>query len=183
MYLNQFTGGVGLVAQHDTRDNDWSPTKGWFLNFNNIAYRDWLAGENNFDVYRLNLRGYWQHGNGHVLAARQLDQWTVDAPPAAYSPVILRGYKMGQYLGKHMSSIELEERLHLASRWTSTFFAGIACLYGGDLNCTDSANVYPDYGAGVQFIVKPKEGIVANLEYAKGKSDNYGIYLKMGYAY
>jgi hypothetical protein len=38
-------------------------------------------------------------------------------------------------------------------------------------------------GAGVQYILKPKEGIVMNLEYAQGKDGNYGIYLKMGYAY
>ncbi len=32
-------------------------------------------------------------------------------------------------------------------------------------------------------VVKQKEGIVANLEYAQGKWDNYGIYLKLGYSY
>jgi len=35
----------------------------------------------------------------------------------------------------------------------------------------------------VQYIVKAKEGIVLNLEYAQGKAGNYGVYLKMGYAY
>jgi len=153
------------------------------MTVNNIAYRDWLARDSNFDLYRLNLRGYWEHGNGHVLAVRQINQWSSNAPPAAYAPVILRGYKIGQYLGKDMSSLEAEERLRLAARWTATIFSGVACLYGGDLNCTDHANVYPNIGAGVQFVVKPKEKIVANLEFAMGKSDNYGIYLRMGYAY
>ena len=104
-------------------------------------------------------------------------------PPSANAPVQLRGYKMGQYLGKNMSSIELEERLRIATRWTATFFAGVACLYGDGKSCTDSENVYPSVGTGIQFVLKTKEGIVANLEYAKGKSDNWGIYLKLGYGF
>ena len=38
-------------------------------------------------------------------------------------------------------------------------------------------------GAGIQYILKPKQGIVANLEYAEGEGSSYGIYLKMGYAF
>jgi len=177
------SGGIGLVVQHDSRDNEYSPAKGWNLNLNNVAYRDWLAGDNNFDVYRLDMKGYWEHWGGQVFALRQNNQWTVDAPPSAYAPVVLRGYKMGQYLGRYMSSIEGEERLRLAKNWGATIFTGIACLYGNGKDCTDSANLYPSYGAGIQYVVKPKEKMVVNLEYAQGKSDNYGIYLQFGYGF
>ena len=50
-------------------------------------------------------------------------------------------------------------------------------------DCSDSSNIYPAAGGGIQYILKPKEGIVMNLEYAHGKSGNYGVYLKLGYAY
>jgi hypothetical protein len=176
-------GGIGVVALYDSRDNEFSPTRGWYMNLNNIAYRDWIAGDNNFDVYRLDIRGFWEHWGGQVLGVRQSNQWTVDAPPSAYAPVVLRGYKMGQYLGKYMSSIEGEERLRFAKSWGATIFTGIACLYGDGEDCTESRNRYPSYGAGVQYMVKQKEGLVASLEYAQGKSDNYGIYLKMGYGF
>jgi hypothetical protein len=118
-----------------------------------------------------------------VLALRQSNQWTVDAPPSAFAPVVLRGYKMGQYLGKYMSSIEGEERLLFAKSWGATIFTGIACLYGDGGDCDESKNLYPNLGAGIQYLIKQKEGIVASLEYAQGKSDNYGVYLKMGYGF
>jgi hypothetical protein len=57
-----------------------------------------------------------------------------------------------------------------------------ACTYGGDQSCSEE-NRYPAWGAGLQYILKPIQGIVANLEYAQGKDGNYGVYLKMGYAY
>jgi hypothetical protein len=175
------SGGIGATAVHDSRDNEFSPARGWYLDLNNIAYRDWLAGDNNFDVYRLDLKGYWEHAGGQVFVVRQSNHWTVDAPPSAYASVVIRGYKMGQYLGKYMSSLEGEERLRIAKNWGATIFAGEACLYGNGEDCADSRNRYPSYGAGIQFIIKQKEKMVLNLEYAQGKSDNYGVYLKFGY--
>jgi hypothetical protein len=55
--------------------------------------------------------------------------------------------------------------------------------YGGDNSESGSDALYPVAGAGVQYHLKPKEGMVLNLEYAHDKNDNSGVYLKMGYAY
>jgi len=174
--------GVGLVGQHDSRDRTDSPRQGWLLNFNNVAYRPSDQGSD-FQVYRLDYRQFWSHGNGHVLAVRQSNQWTHDAPPGAYAPVLLRGYTTGEYLGKSMSSIEVEERRRLAERWTATLFAGVACLYGGNRSGCSDANLFPSVGAGVQYILKPVQGIVANLEFAAGKDGNNALIFKMGYSW
>ena len=176
-------GGVGLVLYHDSRDVLDSPKRGWLFNVNNVAYREAIKGDHDFDVYRADYRQFRSHGDGHVLALRQSNQWTVDAPPSAYAPVMLRGYTMGEYLGKNMSSIEVEERHRIAQRWTATLFAGAACLYGAGKSCSDSKNVFPSIGAGVQYILKPAQGIVANLEFAAGKDGNNGLLFKMGYAW
>jgi hypothetical protein len=177
------TAGVGFVVQNDTRDNDNRPTRGWLLNLENFAFRQRLGGDNDYDLYRFDVRGYWRHGRGHVLAIRQANQLTVDAPLEAYSSISLRGYKSGQYLGENVSTIEVEERLDLARRWGANFFLGLGCLYGGGKVCTDSENLYPSYGAGIQFVLVPKEGIVGSLEYGRGKGDNYGGYLNLGYEF
>jgi hypothetical protein len=175
--------GLGLVGQHDSRDRTDSPQQGWLLNFNNVAYHPSAEGSNNFSVYRLDYRQFWSHGDGHVLAVRQSDQWTQDAPPAAYAPVLLRGYTTGEYLGKSMSSIEVEERHKLADRWTATAFGGVACLYGGNRSGCSGADLFPSVGAGVQYILKPAQGIVANLEVAVGKDGNRALLFKMGYGW
>jgi len=177
------SGGLGAVMMHDSRDNQDMATRGWYANLNNVAYRDWLGGENNFDVYRLDTRAFWQHGGEHVLGLRQFNQFTFDAPGAAQATVQLRGYKLGQYLAKYMSSLEVEERFHIAKRWGATIFVGGAWLYGGEATGTSSEGFYPSYGAGFQFIIKPVQRMLANLEYAYGNSENSGVYLKLGYAW
>lgn len=177
------SAGLGLVVQHDSRDNENLPTQGGLFNLNNMAYRKSLGGETEYDVYRLEFRYFIPHGEGNVLALRQLNHVTNEAPAAVRAPVQLRGYKVGQYTGEFMSSFEGEERYRLGEKWTATVFAGLACLYGNGGGCSDKANRYPAAGAGIQYILKPKEGIVLNLEYAAGKDGNQGVYLKLGYAY
>lgn len=177
------SAGLGLVVQNDTRDNENMPSHGWLLNFNNFAFRESLGGENDYDVYRIDIRYFLPHGEANVLALRQLNHLTDDAPTAARAPVQLRGYKIGQYTGKYMSSFEAEERYRLAPKWTATMFAGVACLYGDGEDCTDKENVFPAGGIGVQYVLKPREGIVLNLEYADGEGSSYGVYLKMGYGF
>lgn len=176
--------GVGLAAQHDSRDSEDSPTSGWYLNANNVWYGDWFSGDTAYSAIRVDGRAYFGHGGGHVLALRQNNWFTIDAPASAEASVILRGYKMGQYLGQNMSSLEVEERFKFAERWGASLFTGAAYLYGtGATGAQDENTWYPMYGLGVHYLLKPEARMVANLEYAHGNAGNYGIYLKLGYAY
>jgi hypothetical protein len=177
------TGGIGLALMHDSRDNQDMPVKGWYAALNNLANREWLGAGDDYDAYRLDIKWFKQHGGGHVFAVRQSNQFTVHAPMSADASIQLRGYKFGQYLGEHMSSLEGEERFRLSRRWGATIFAGVGCLYGERQSCSDSDSLYPSYGAGFQFVVKPEDHMLLNLEYAHGTQSNYGIYLKLGYAW
>ena len=179
---------LGALLQYDSRDDQNSPSRGWFLDANNLAYREGLGGSVSFDSYRLKLQYYWPHGAGHVLASRLNNQWTEDAPLAGYASIKLRGYTMGQYLGQYMSSFELDERLRFGERWGATLYAGIACLYGDGLNgnrmqCDASDNVYTSVAAGLYYVLKPVEKIVATLEYADGEGENRGVYLRFGWGF
>ena len=178
--------GVGANLSHDSRDNQDMPFSGWFANVNNLAYREWLGGENAFDVYRVDFRSFTRHGGSHVLAIRQNNEFTVDAPISGQASVLLRGYKQGEYIRRYMSSGEVEERLRFSERWGATVFAGVAAVYG-ERDTTEAAasedTYYPSFGGGVHFIIKPQQRVIANLEYAYGNSTNSSLYLKLGYAW
>ncbi len=174
---------LGAVVMHDSRDNEDMPTRGWFLNLNDLAYRESLGGEASFDAYRADLRVFWPQGGGHLMAFRQNNWITHDAPAVAQATVVLRGYKMGQYLAPYMSSIEAEERLSLGSRWGATIFAGVADIYGDRSQTPGERQFYPTFGGGLQFIIKPVQRMLVNLEYAQGIEDNHGAYLKFGYGW
>jgi len=176
------SGALGAVLMHDSRDNEDMPTAGWFLNVNNLAYREALGGSSSFDAYRVDLRTFWPHGRAHVLAVRQSNWLTSNAPAAAEATVILRGYKLGEFLSPYMSSIEVEERLSFNERWGATLFSGAAALYGEAAVPLDRT-IYPTVGAGLHFVIKPVQRILVNFEYAQGTGNNRGLYLKLGYAW
>lgn len=173
---------LGAVVMHDSRDNEDMPIQGWFLNVNNLAYREAFGGEASFDAYRADFRAFWKHGGGHVLALRQYNWLSNGAPVGAQPTVVLRGYKFGQYLAPYMSSLEAEERLSFGGRWGATLFAGAATLYG-ETSVPLERSTYPTAGAGLHFVIKPAQHMIVNLEYAQGVADNKGVYMKLGYAW
>jgi hypothetical protein len=177
------SAALGAVAMHDSRDNQDMPVGGWYLNVNNLAYREALGGDATFDAYRIDTRAFWSHGKGHVLAFRQYNWLTHDAPSAAQATVILRGYKFGEYLAPYMSSVEAEERLSFGKRWGATLFAGVASLYGESATISTERDFYPAWGGGLHFVVKPAQRMLINLEYAAGVEGNRGVYLKFGYGW
>ena len=176
------SAALGAVIMHDSRDSLDMPTGGWYTNVNNLAYREALGGESSFDAYRADLRLFVRHGGRHVLAFRQYNWLTHDAPSGAQASVTLRGYKFGQYLAPYASSFEAEERLLFGRRWGATLFAGVAGLYGESTTPLER-HTYPMWGLGLQFIIKPDERMLASLEFAQGIEDNHGLILKLGYGW
>ena len=175
--------GIGANVSNDSRDNQDMPTRGWFANVNNIAYRKWLGGDEAFDVYRLDLRAFVRHWKEQVFAMRQNNKFTVDAPVSGQSTVLLRGYKQGAYIAKNMSSLEVEERLRFSRRWGANGFAGVAALYGGASGLPGNNTLYSVFGGGLQFVLMPANQLLASFEYAYGNSTNSGLYLRLGYAW
>ena len=177
------SAALGAVVMYDSRDNHDMPTGGWYLNVNNLAYREAFGGSSTFDAYRVDLRAFWPHGGGHVLAFRQNNWFTQDAPSAAQAAVMLRGYKIGEYLAPYMSSFEAEERVSFSFRWGATLFTGVASLYGESGALSAERDFYPMWGGGIHFVLKPKERMLINFEYAGGVETNRGLYLKFGYGW
>jgi hypothetical protein len=175
--------GLGLVINYDSRDNQRSPLKGSSLELYNFAYRESLGGDASFDAYTGKYSTYIQHGNGHVAALLIKGRWTDDAPKGAYSSVDLNGYTRGQYLAPHMTLMQVDERFRFNDRLGFVLSAGAACLYGGDKSCNDSENWYPSAGVGLTVTIKKEEKMVLRAEYAVGKSENEGFYLKFGHPF
>jgi hypothetical protein len=174
------SAALGAVVMRDSRDNEDMPTRGWYLKLNNLASREALGASETFDVYRVDVRIFTPHGPRHVLAFRQNNWITHDATLVAQATVTLRGYKMGQYSAPYMSSLEAEERLSFSPRWGATIFGGVAGLYG-DSVVPLTREYFPNWGAGLHFIVKPEQHMLANFEYAQGVEGSRGFYLKFGY--
>jgi len=174
------SNGLGLVVEYDTRDNVRNATSGKLLELNNVAYRESLGGDVDFDVYNLKFSQYITHGNKNVFAWKVSARLTKDAPIGGYSSVDLRGYIRGNYLAPNSTTAQFDERFSLSKSWGLSVFGGVSCLYDSLSDCDDSTNLYPAIGTGAIYTLKAKAGIVLRAEFAKGKSDEQVFYLSMG---
>lgn len=172
--------GLGIVLMHDTRDNEDMTTKGWYAQAKVDLYR--LYGQD-YDEWWFDTRKFWSHKGGHVFGVRGYTRVTAGASAKAESSIILRGYKIGQYIARHMVAGEAEERLRLHPRWGATLFAGVGYVFGAGENGKPDDTKYPSYGAGVHYLLRANEKMLVNLEYAHGNKDNQAIYLRLGYAW
>ncbi len=74
------SAALGGVAMHDSRDNPDMPTNGWYLNVNNLAYREAFGGASSFDAYRADLKGSWPHGQADTFWRSRQYAGLVHAP-------------------------------------------------------------------------------------------------------
>jgi len=175
------SNGLGLYAQYDTRDNQYSPSAGQVFEAHNVAYREGLGGDVSFDAFAADYQYYIPHAERHVLALRVNGRWTSDAPPSGYSSVDIRGYTRGQYLAQYVTAVEADYRYSLNKKWGLTVYGGIAALYGD--NAVDEGDrYYPAGGVGV-FYVLNDEKMVVRADIAVGKDGNHGFYLQFGHAF
>jgi len=176
------SAGLGLSAMFDDRDNVSNPRQGMMVQLNNLAYRASLGGESNYDVVTGDVRTYHALSPAQVLVLHAHVRLAWDAPASKQSSVSMRAYTQGQYMGRHAVSFELEDRYVFRPQWGAKAFAGVTCLFGSGQSC-GAENLYPMAGAGVYYIIKPKENMLVSAEFAQGKSGNRGFYLRFGHPF
>ncbi|WP_341676395.1 BamA/TamA family outer membrane protein [Niveibacterium sp. SC-1] len=173
------SAGLGLVLAYDSRDNVNNPTDGLYALVHNVTYRESLGSDADYDALIAEARWYLRTQEKNVLVLHAKGRWTANAPSSRESTIEMRGYNHGQYLGRHMTTLEAEDRYQIGQKWGAKGFGGLACLYGDGKSC-ELDKLYPMIGVGAFYVIKPKEHMVINAEFAKGKSDNQGFYLRFG---
>jgi Omp85 superfamily domain len=172
--------GLGAVATYDTRSNVNNPSEGLYAQLRNFAYRKGLGSEDSFDTVQGDLRSYLPLRPDNVLVLRASGGWTWDAPRSRQMSVGMRGYTRGQYLGRHVFTLEAEDRHMLQPKLGLKVFGGVSCLYGDGRSCSDQANLFPMLGGGAFYIIKPQQNMLISAELAWGKRGNQGLYLRFG---
>lgn len=179
------SNAVGPVITYDSRDDTRTASRGAHLVIDTFAYREWLGGDDSFDVFDLQYSKYMPWIKKQISALQVQGRWTAGAPNSAFSSVAIPGYTRGEYLAEHMTHIYWDQRISFTERWGMAVSGAVACLYGDDVfgndqDCFERSNLYPSIGAGAIFTLKPEAKIVARLDVAAGKSSNLGVILRFG---
>jgi hypothetical protein len=173
------TGGLGVVAEYDGRDNIFTPNRG-IKSVGEIEFYEKIFGSDyDFTKYKLYGYGYVPLHKRVVLGIRLDTKFTGGDVPFFQLPYIsLRGIPAMRYQGKHTIVGEVEARWNAYKRWSLVGFfgGGRAVMSLDDLDDTD-----PKYagGAGFRYLIARLFGMQAGIDVARGP-DEWAFYVVSG---
>jgi len=159
--------------QFDTRDDQFYPTSGYFIEGQVALGREWLGSDTEYEKYELDVNHYLKFGKSGVIGLRGIMQYAGgDAPffvfPAYGANVDLRGYKTGSYRDRFLFATQAEYRHRFTQRIGAVVFAGIGTVADEFASWDETL---PSAGVGFRFVLAPKNNVSLRVDYAWGKDD------------
>lgn len=177
---------VGPSFAIDTRDSTFYPRRGLAFDANVDIYFGAAGSDITFDSYVADFRQYFRVRETDVLAWQGYVCGVGESPPfflqCQVGPnSLLRGYGFGRYRGDAMAALQAEYRWQVHRRWIVAAFGGATQVGAqfGDFKLEE--NLYAG-GAGLRFVVEPKNGVTLRGDYAWGKGES-AFYVSIGEAF
>ena len=193
-------GALAVVAQYDTRDTVFTPSKGIFAKGTLRRVDDSFGGNENFWRYGAKVFYFHPLSEKLILGVR-LEGEAVDAsdgdkvPFMANPSINMRGIKAMRYQGEKMMLGELQLRWEFIERWNMVFFGGAGKVFGdeyrfepgiGAVEENISFKDAPSHaagGVGFRYELARKYGLWGGLDFATSKDNDFAFYITVGSAW
>lgn len=176
------SSGVGISLEYDSRDNIFTPSRGWTGSLDTLFYSPSVGSDNTFQTYRGHAFIYTPVSASLVLGTRLDGRLARGDVPFYQQPFIdLRGIQAGRYQDENVAVAELELRWNVTPRWALIGFIGAGKAWGTH----DSfSNVSTPVGKGVGFryLIARRLGLYVGVDIAKGPEDT-PFYIQVGNAW
>jgi hypothetical protein len=167
------SSGLGVNLEHDSRDNFFTPSRGWKGFLEAMFYSPDFGSDEEYETYRAHFFGYFPLSQKFVLGGR-LDMRAArgDVPFYQLPYIELRGIPALRYQGDETAVVEAELRWNVTPRWAIVAFAG-----KGDAEESASA-----WGAGFRYLIARRLGIYMGIDIARGPEET-AVYIQAGSAW
>jgi hypothetical protein len=176
------SSGLGLSFEHDSRDNFFTPSRGWKGYLESMFYSPDIGSDNKYQTYRAYAFSYFPLMKEFILGVRADGRAARGDVPFYQLPFIeLRGIPVARYQDENAGVMEAELRWNATPRWALIGFAGTGRTWGGAKNFSDadSANAW---GAGFRYLIARRLGLYMGVDIAKGPEDT-AFYIQAGSAW
>lgn len=184
-----FNSGLGLIFQYDTRDIPVNAWKGTFVEISSTFFGSYVGGQNNYQIYDIDVRKYQRiKRDGQTLAVQLRGRFGLnDVPYGEMSqpgtPFDLRGYTWGRYRNNSMFFALAEYRHMFLKRNKELSPHGIVLFTGtGTIghDAGDFGNWLPVVGIGYRLQVQPRMNL--RIDYGFGMESS-GFYFNFNEAF
>jgi hypothetical protein len=174
-------GALGVTVGFDTRDNIFTPNRGFDGSVEIRRYDDVFFGDFEYWEGTAQLKAFFEVGPGS-LGFRGKGMRSGEGVPFWALPAVgMRGVPARQYLGPGMVQGEAEYRWDLDRRWSLVGFGGVGWT-GGELLEEDISRVIGAGGIGGRYLLARAFGVRAGIDLAWGP-DGGAFYITVGSAF
>ncbi|MDE1225391.1 BamA/TamA family outer membrane protein [Vibrio aestuarianus] len=175
------SSGLGILADYDTRDNLFYPTKGFQLSADYMIYDEALGSDYNYDHFNFDGQGFiplapkWTLGlAGNYQYFKEKD---TQVTPTSKPYVKLRGVSSFRYQGDEISTVQSQITYSIDNRWKVSAFYGIGkAINDHDDATSDSVQAG---GVGFRYQIARRYGLHIGMDYARSKDED-AIYFNVG---
>ena len=180
--MSKKSSGLGLTLEHDTRDNIFTPNKGWVGAVDAMFYDPDWGSDTRFQAYRGHVFAYLPIGKELVLGGRADMRAARGRVPFYQLPFIdLRGVPAARYQDENTAVLETELRWNVTPRWAAIGFLGAGRTWGRQTSYSEGEDVYTR-GMGFRYLLARQLGLWVGIDVAKGPEDT-AWYIQVGNAW
>jgi hypothetical protein len=176
-------GGISLIAQYDSRDSIFTPTRGQNLLLKGVFNAEPLGSSSGWQMLDYDLRTYHGLHERVDLGVRLAGQTTWgDAPFYALPYVQLRGIPAARYQGESAGAGEFELTWNVWKRWSLVGFFGAGWTHTTRTLSDGDGGPFPAGGGGFRYLLARQIGMKAGIDIARGPEDT-AFYIQVGSAW
>ena len=174
--------GLGVSLEFDSRDNIFTPSRGWTGSLDATFYDPDLGSDTRFQSYRSHVFAYLPATKDLVVALRADGRAAEGDVPFYLLPFIdLRGVPAMRLQDTRTAVLETELRWNVTPRWALIGFLGGGKAWGARDDYADGASTVSK-GGGFRYLIASKLGLYVGVDMAWSTQDK-AWYLQVGNAW
>ncbi len=177
--LSSTLSEASVILNFDTRNNIFTPTKGFLMELSGTYSDTWMGGEDLYGRITTRLIGYLPASKKAFLGVRQENAFTVGGVPFYARPIImLRGAPLMKYQDKNTTVMEAEINWNVYKRWNLVGFTGMGNAFSSFEDFNNGKSV-ASIGTGFRYLLARKFGMQMGMDFAQS-TDDFAFYFVIG---
>ncbi len=170
---------ASILLNYDSRNNVFTPTKGFFLQVSGTYSDTWFGGDALYGRLIFDAIGYFPVSERVFVGTRFLNNYTLGEVPFYARPTIrLRGVPLVKYQDRNTMEFETEVNVNLTKRWSVLGFTGMGNAYSSMSEFNQGKSVR-NLGTGFRYLLIRKFGARLGMDFATSQEE-FAFYIVFG---
>lgn len=170
------------IINYDTRNNVFSPSKGFYLELSGTYSDTWMGGADLYGRIKTTEIGYIPASDKIIVGVRNENSFSLGSVPFYARPIVnLRGAPLMKYQNKNTTVTEFQVDWNLHRRWSIVGFTGIGNAFASLKEFSEGKSV-ASIGTGFRYLLARKFGMQMGMDFAQS-TDDFAFYFVIGTAW